>query len=285
MNFASKLSLYDIVAMVIPGGIILLFLSINMGCCLTIDEYKIDEGLAWLLGIVASYILGIINHVITKLIWSLHRNNTDVIFCALSQTMNEHTKALNALIGDKRRYSRNPLNPFCDYVKFSVCFIIVFAICTFAIIVVSGFCQYGACGTFLIKLLLATLVIVILFFCVPQTRRESDKGILDKYYEAYTYVKQQAKISEVSIIEGQVAFLQAMLLPLFLLSTLDNTKIGYLICCNCCGNCCCCTIRFLIPLVCMSIFPVVFSRMKDTYRIVWEYYEYAKRVESKEEKK
>lgn len=38
MDFTSKLSLYDIIAMIIPGGTILLYLLINLGYKLTIDE-------------------------------------------------------------------------------------------------------------------------------------------------------------------------------------------------------------------------------------------------------
>lgn len=288
MEFTSKLSLYDIIAMVIPGGTILLYLLINMGYSLTIDEFKINEGLCWVVGIVLSYILGIINHLITKKLWSFHRNNTDVIYSTLSQAMNRHTTALNELIKNKGKYSRNVQEPYCDYIKFSFCFICGFIICTFVIIAVSSFFHLGTCGTYIINMLLGILIIIILLYCVPRIKRENDEELLDKYYEAYTYVQQRGQIKDIPIIEGQVAFLQAMLLPLLLFSTIDHEKLGNLMnlsacSCKCCESYCCCPIRCGILLVCLLIFPVVFSRLKATCRIVWEYYEYVKRIESKEE--
>lgn len=289
MDFTSKLSLYDIIAMIIPGGTILLYLLINMGYSLTIDESKINEGLCWAIGIVVSYILGIINHLITKKLWSFHRNNTDVIYSTLSQTMNEHTKALEKLVGVRRKNRRNVEETFCDYAKSSVCFVVVFFLSIFIIITVDKFLKLGTCGAYIILILLAIQTIIILLYCNSQIKRKNDEELLDKYYEAYTYVQQRGQIKDIPIIEGQVAFLQGMLLPLLLLSTLDHNKIGFLInlsvcSCKCCQSHCCCPIRCGILLVCLLIFPVVFARMKATYRIVWEYYEYVKRIESKEGK-
>lgn len=279
MNLTSKLSLYDIIAMVIPGGTILLYLLTNMGYSLTIDEFKIDKGLCWTIGIVISYILGIINHIITKVLWSLHRNDTDMIIKTLLQTMNEYTKALNELIGGKTKLRTNKNDIYTDYIKFSCCFIFAFAIIVFIIITVCKYLQYNTCETFIIGLILATIIILILLFSVTHVKNESDTEKRDKYYEAYTYVR-QANITDIPIIEGQVAFLQAMLVPLLLWSTLDCTKIKHLIY-NGYGTSYCCAIRCFILFVCVAIFPIVFSRMKDTYRIVWEYYEDLKRIESK----
>ena len=289
MDFTSKLSLYDIIAMIIPGGTILLYLLINLGYKLTIDEFKINEALCWIIGVVASYILGIINHHFTKVLWCRHKNNTDVILCTLLETKNKHTIALNDLIGNEPRCSKNSEDIFCDQVKFSICLVVFFAIGVLIFTVVGKLPCWDACGTYIISMLLGILFIIILLYCVPKIKRENDEGLLDKYYEAYTYVQQRGQIKGIPIIEGQVAFLQGMLLPLLLLSTLDHNKLGFLInlsvcSCKCCQSHSCCPIRCGILLVCLLIFPVVFSRLNATYRIVWEYYEYVKRIESKEGK-
>lgn len=290
MDFTSKLSLYDIIAMMIPGGTILLYLLLNMGYCLTIDESRINKELCWIIGIVASYILGIINHQFTKLLWHVHRNNTDVILCTLLETKNEYTKALKYLIGVKKRHCRNAQENICDYVKSSIGFIVVLVFSILLIAFTDKLLKLGTSGIYIISMLLVCLTITILLYCIPQIKRENDKELLDKYYEAYTYVQQRGHIKDIPIIEGQVAFLQAMVLPLLLLSTLDNNKIGFLMglsacSCKCCQPHCCCPLRCLIILICLLIFPVVFARMRATYRIVWEYYEYVKRVESKEGEK
>ena len=103
--------------MIIPGGTILLYLLINMDYKLTIDEFKINGALCWIIGVVASYILGIINHQLTKVLWCRHKNNTDVILSTLLETKNKHTIALNNLIGNEPRCSKNSEDIFCDQVK------------------------------------------------------------------------------------------------------------------------------------------------------------------------
>ena len=276
--------------MMIPGGTILLYLLLNMNYSLTIDESRINKELCWIIGIVVSYILGIINHQFTKLLWHVHRNNTDVILSTLLKTKNKHTKALDKLIVDVNKYNKNSDDIFSDQVKFSMCFIVLFAIIILTTTIVRKSFRWDVCGIYVISMLLASLIIIILLYCVPKIKRENDEELLDKYYDAYTYVQQRGHIKDIPIIEGQVAFLQAMLIPLFLWATLDNDKLGNLInlssySCKCCNSYCCCPLRCLIILICLLIFPVVFARMKEIYRIVWEYYEYVKRVESKEGEK
>ena len=74
-KFVSKLSLYDILSMVIPGGTIFLFFSMTLKYELYFCEYHIDSALGWIIALVASYLLGLINHICTAIIWKKFRKN------------------------------------------------------------------------------------------------------------------------------------------------------------------------------------------------------------------
>lgn len=80
-DFVAKISLYDILAMLIPGGTIFLFLSLTLGYKLKMDKELIDPILGWVIALVLSYLLGIINHVYTLNLWKCFRNNPEMIFC------------------------------------------------------------------------------------------------------------------------------------------------------------------------------------------------------------
>lgn len=87
----------------------------------------------------------------------------------------------------------------------------------------------------------------------------------DKYNEAYSYVLEESCYDGIPIIEGQVAFLQSMVIPglliLMLLSKYDSTPLllgGILL--------------FLL------LFYLIFDRIILIHKLVWEYYEYTKRI-------
>lgn len=74
-QFLGKLSLYDIIVMIIPGGAILLFFLDYYGVEL-VSIGSNDISLLTVLGaVVASYIIGMGNHVIAKKLWEVFRNN------------------------------------------------------------------------------------------------------------------------------------------------------------------------------------------------------------------
>ena len=97
-QFFGKLSLYDIIVMIIPGGAILLFFLDYYGVdLLSIDSNDINS-LAVLGAVVASYIIGMGNHVIAKKFWGIFRNNYFLLSYSLKKAKNEYTKKLNSLI-------------------------------------------------------------------------------------------------------------------------------------------------------------------------------------------
>ena len=203
-QFFGKLSLYDIIVMIIPGGAILLFFLDYYGVEL-VSIGSNDISLLTVLGaVVASYIIGMGNHVIAKKLWGVFRNNCFLLSYSLKKAKNEYTKKLNSLI---------------ENVNLDCC-----------------------------KLHLQSKIL-----------------LEDKYYEAYSYVLEESCYDGIPIIEGQVAFLQSMVIPglliLMLLSKYDSTPLllgGILL--------------FLL------LFCLIFDRIILIHRLVWEYYEYTKRI-------
>lgn len=74
-QFLGKLSLYDIIVMIIPGGAILLFFLDYYGVNLVSIGSNDISPLTVLGAVVASYIIGMGNHVIAKKLWGVFRNN------------------------------------------------------------------------------------------------------------------------------------------------------------------------------------------------------------------
>lgn len=203
-QFLGKLSLYDIIVMIIPGGTILLFFLDYYGVDLLYNGSCGISSLAVFEAVVASYIIGMGNHVIAKKLWRTFRNNGLLLSDSLKKAKNEYTKELNRLVED--------VNLEC--------------------------CKLDL----------------------------QSKSILeDKYYEAYSYVLEKSKYGDVSIIEGQVAFLQSMIFPMVLMFILFSKHDSLPLFLGC----------FLLLLISPYL---IFDRTMLIHKQVWEYYEYTKRI-------
>ena len=203
-KFLGKLSLYDIIVMVIPGGTILSFFLDYYGVDLLFNGSYDISSLAVFGAVVASYIIGMGNHVIAKKLWRTFRNNGLLLSDSLKKAKNEYTKELNRLVED--------VNLEC--------------------------CKLDL----------------------------QSKSILeDKYYEAYSYVLEKSKYGDVSIIEGQVAFLQSMIFPMVLMLILFSKHDSLPLFLGC----------FLLLLISPYL---IFDRTMLIHKQVWEYYEYTKRI-------
>lgn len=203
-QFLGKVSLYDIIVMIIPGGAILLFFLDYYGVdLLSIDSNDINSLAVWG-AVVTSYIIGMGNHVIAKNFLGIFRNNYFLLSYSLKKAKNEYTKKLNSLI---------------ENVNLDCC-----------------------------KLDLQSKIL-----------------LEDKYYEAYSYVLEESCYDGIPIIEGQVAFLQSMVIPglliLMLLSKHDSSPL-----------------LLVGILLLLLLFYLIFDRTILIHKQVWEYYEYTKRV-------
>lgn len=207
-QFLGKLSLYDIIVMIIPGGTILLFFLDYYGVDLLYNGSCGISSLAVFGAVVASYIIGMGNHVIAKKLWRTFRNNSLLLSYSLEKAKNEYTKELNRLV---------------ENVNLECC-----------------------------KLDL-----------------QSKSSLEDKYYEAYSYVMEKSKYGGISIIEGQVAFLQSMIIPMVLMLFLLS-KFNYIP-----------LVLGCVLLILISLY-LIFDRTLLIHKQVWEYYEYTKRINKHE---
>ena len=195
-EFASKLSLYDILSMLIPGGTIFLFISLTLGYKLKIDNSEIDTVLGWTIALVISYLLGLINHICTTISWKWFRNN-------------------HMLWKEKTIHFRDTL-----------CFMDICLLCLITLSIL---------GCLLLHIkneqticLIISITFLTVFICgitEPNKKQENDTSqhIRKQYYDKYYYVMKNRYNDDIPIMEGQVAFLQNMLYPLalFLFVTLQ----------------------------------------------------------------
>ena len=67
-GYSSKLSLYDFIVMLMPGSIILycLMCALTSGCKL----FPIDNGFLWILFFIISYLIGMVNHILSACIFN-----------------------------------------------------------------------------------------------------------------------------------------------------------------------------------------------------------------------
>ena len=96
-KFLGKLSLYDMIVMIIPGGAILLFFLDYYGIDLLSANFDKISPLAIFLAVIASYIIGMGNHVLSKKFWKALRNNYLLLSYSLKKSKNAYTLELNKL--------------------------------------------------------------------------------------------------------------------------------------------------------------------------------------------
>ena len=110
---------------------------------------------------------------------------------------------------------------------------------------------------------------------------QKERTILDVYYNAYYYVLQTYKNKDISVLEGQVAFLESMFVPIlaflcvpykslisfFMLGDVVNASYVILL------------FKCLIALLWLGLLPAISNRIAKIHELVWYDYEYLKRIE------
>lgn len=284
MNIISKFSLYDIIAMVIPGFTILLFITSLMGYKWTVNEMNVDSTVFWIVAATLSYCLGIVNEVISRQLWAELRNNPYMINDQLKKIKNEIGTNYNL-----PTVRKNLEPPFC------CCYMCK---CILATLVFIGFTEMAIdklisindaqhASTLLIYfflLLVAILVMLSLLTYYENNAQTNDaKELINKYYEFYYKVSSNEFHSGTSTIESQVAFLQNMSIPIFLFAVLPTSKYAttfdyftdfpndfwYY------------NIKGLLILLLVLILYTVYRRIEKIYYLIWSDYEYLKRIKEK----
>ena len=285
MDFTSKLSLYDILAMVIPGGTTLLFLQ----GILAYSPLPLNKAInflftkdGWPVGLTMSYIVGLGVHSLSNLIWSGFRNNPIRLRCQLAKVKSEieDTWHLDRLYNKKAPTQSKETSNFADYVKVAywllTCIWIVYGVLS-----VERNAQISS-NRLHTPFLFINVCFVIVFYIISASKicfntNVQEQEVTQAYYKAYYYVQQRSKHSNIFTIEGQIAFLQSMFIPLSLLICLPNNIIYNIdiIHHSLCGF----YMKDLLLLICSFTYPVVISRIDKVHYLVWYDYEFLKDVE------
>ena len=270
MNLTSKISLYDILAMILPGGLLIWCLAqtgfggrVIAAYIRSLDTFPCKD--VWIATslLMFAYIIGLVNHVFTTFLFDkvFHmRNNSKHILSVVEDLKREGIwNKLKDLGIDK------PKGKAVDKEKSTIkCSVI----------------QYFVYQWNSIKFVLSKIR-------TGCKLNQFDYMVVDKYYDAYTYSMKNGLMSAISAIEYQIAMLENFFIPT-IWAVLVLRKLNVACICGCCsvqilysGWIC-----LLLEGIIITIFLwIILSRMKKVYRIVFENYEYYKRLEEKPKKK
>jgi len=284
-------SLYDVLSMVIPGGTILLFLQVLFAAdlyplrVLINKEQNVDFDILLVIGVVVAYIIGICNHLLSTEIWKGFRNNSFIIRRELDKVIAEtpnplYLKVLCCNLGATATNNdmRNTVYAYLRgafwlvwaiFVSCSILqFVLDISVCNFDCIYIIGIC-------FLV-------FSVVLILAVPLFEEgQNDRKIIDAYYNAYYYVLQTYKSSDISVLEGQVAFLESMFIPILAFLCIPyNSLISFFMLSNVLNaSYVIFLFKCLIALLWLGLLPAILSRIGKIHELVWYDYEYLKRME------
>ena len=219
-EIVSKFSLYDILAMVIPGGTILIAFALILDNLLTINTTLVEKTLFWIIGLVVSYIIGLLNHIMTAAVWRKFRNNEFMINLSIHNAKsclpsNGHFNRLTSTVDisniDKSRIKH------LGRLALSVLWVYIIII---VLLIMAYFACNKCCDSNFSLLITIPLISILICVMVEFAHVFSYKGIscnvILKYYSAYYYTIKNKYSDDISIMEGQIAFLQSMILPLLL---------------------------------------------------------------------
>ena len=259
-KFVSKLSLYDILSMIIPGGTILLFLSRYFGYYWKADTTWLDVPAFYVIALMLAYIVGLVDHIISSEMWKMFRNNPLLIQKGHDMMLSETNEGT---IPKSTGHIKD-----CICMKFLVYAPMIVCFCFAVIIVVLYSLQKNMayCCLFYVGLILLVMTIALLIFLADKESSNHSleaRKLMSIYYDAYYYLDNKGKLGAVTIIEGQIAFLEGMIIPLFLFTLLPdrywNTNSLAIIY----------GIKFLILLLCVSINYAVYKRAIKVHYLVW----------------
>lgn len=279
-NFVSKLSLYDILAMVIPGGTILLFLSKLFGCQWKVDTNFVSEELGWCFCLVLAYIVGIVNHVFSSSMCGMFRNNP----LLLEETFSEAVKHdcfnwLEHLYPAWKRTTPDGIKSDMFWHVALSCTIIIVAFGCLTNILFLCFSKEDEVIAIFVAVIAYTLICWLASYALNQAFKSdfSRHPITQAYYDAYYLVTKHRYGEDISIMEGQVAFMQSMALPLSLFVAWPNSlweSLGLIGCARIC------TAKLTLILLCIAVCYCVYERIKKIHLRVWEDYEFLKALEN-----
>ncbi len=257
--------------MLIPGGIILVALGRYCPCLPLSALMDLAKGkeLAFFFFFFfcpIAYIVGIANHLVCGWLWKAFRNNACLISLCLEETKKQFvsTSYISELCaGLPSRVGKNAV--WCAFVGKGV---LVFMSIFVLVVIISGVLSLPClcCAAIVLVFMMSALWLFLTCYCESSCCKK-EQCIKEKYYQAYYCVQQLSKKEDISIMEAQVAFLQAMSLPIALVAMVSQLAPDPV-------NC---VVRVFFLILFLGIFPMVYHRVKKIHSRVWEDYEFLRR--------
>lgn len=228
--------------MIIPGG---LLLGSVLLCFDGIPFVKtLPDWASGVLFVVISYVIGIINHQFTELIWASFRNNPiDVKAWNDAVFVNKSVKYFS-------RYILIITGVYC-LISFLVLMCIKFMICRWVLGV-------------------AALMLLLLAHNTTFPYGRIDESIIE-YYKKYYFVETRRKNANISVLESQVSFLKSLCLPLCIFTVIllcfpEKTGVDNSV------------VLFIGLILLVLLIRTTFIKQGNIYRIVFEDYKYLREV-------
>lgn len=236
MEISSKFSLYDILAMIIPGGVIMACVCFYMefpeklhckydehpgNCVILCRDIPLSIAIIML---ILSYLTGLVNNWIMDGIFKGFRNYDMAINKALLDTaQNNNILALKGIDG---------INDYINRKKRNQC---------------------------LLCIVFKTLWEILKSFNL--CRKVTQSRIKRIYLHVYYFLWEHKQLGAIPLIESQVVLLRNLIIPIALL-------IAF------CSTCCNIPFRICLWLFVILMFVVMIQRQQKIYRMVWEVYNY-----------
>jgi len=255
-RFLSALSLFDFLAILIPGGALMAIIGEWLGfspfelCICTKDKFFVYSII-----LVVAYLIGIAYTCLMDFFFKGYRDSTKFMMNALkkvyesNQFKSKYQETFQELTGYTSENIKRYGHPLFDNIQ---CLISCVLFCLYRI-----FNEKCNC-------------LLLCWIKSSQIGQDHYIAFKRKYYEAYYYVSQHSASSSITVMESQVAFIRNMLIPLLLITIdIGDYFVNF------------CKYQFLCFVLIYFLLSAMISRQNKIYERVWEDCIYLKILEKK----
>lgn len=210
-----KFNVFDYFSHLVPGAIVVLALllchynsccdcagclclkSFNFNSFSTLSDKLIEDNsiVFWTVFLVASHCIGLVNNVISDVVWYGFRNNTWLI---------------------RKEYAENN----CSFIIKLALVILTLFVLFLLLFITTDFAWVTFASV-------ASALVISIYFSVCE-KNSKDALNLNSYYKDYELVKDKYPSNNISNLESQIAFLRNSIIPLTLLVVLCGTENVFL---------------------------------------------------------
>lgn len=269
----SRISLYDMLAIFLPGAMVLSAIILLLGNNLNFYSNCVNSVIVWIVFFIVSYLLGLLNNVATSSAVSLigFRNNASMIARSFNAVY-EKLEKLKKLSCFKKDMSGQKEGGICCKILLAVVAIILLAVLIKAIYKnTTDNVQYLVVIPFLVYSIF--LFVGTYKHIGNRTRNYNKSRIVNDYYTAYYSTSENKIHDDISIMESQVAFIHSMIVPLLLFILIPNDRLSFLDT-EVCNYRMALVIKALVLVGIILILVCAYMRQMTIYRRVWEDYEF-----------